>query len=320
MQYGPHQRTAHAPEHLEALRERFVGLGFGMFIHLNMSTFHEVEWVEPGKDPATFNPQRLDARQWAAAAADAGMKYAVLTTKHHDGFCLWPSLQSAYGVKASPLAGRDLVREYVDAFRDRGVEPHLYFSIWDRTAGLDAGVALDDRHLAFVEAQLTELLSGYGPIASLTFDGWGNCGPGWVRADYERIYHHVKALQPDCLVTDHHQIQRVQRDGTLTLAEAYAINDFLHFEEPLGDWARAPEGNTFAGHQGPTINSEWFWKRGFPSEEPMSVAAIVDERLNVLRGRRCNLLLNVAPNRDGRIDDNVLARLREVGAAVRASG
>lgn len=315
MPHGPHQLATHPPGRLEALRDRFVALRFGMFIHFNMATYHEVEWVDPGRDPADFNPTRLDAGRWARAARSADMRYAVLTVKHHDGFCLWPSMHSAYGIKASPLSGRDLVREYVDAFRLAGIEPHLYFSVWDRTAGLHEGGPLNDRQLAFVEAQLTELLTAYGDIGSLTLDGWGNCGPAWDPDGYARIYLHVKHHQPDCLVTDHHQMQRVYRDRTLTAEAAYAINDVLHFEEPLGDWAKAPPGNLHAAHQGPTINRAWFWKQSFPDEKPLSVDAIVRERLDVLADRRCNLLLNVAPNRAGELDANVVRRLAEVGVA-----
>ena len=318
---------------LNELRRRFLELRFGMFIHFNMSTYHEVEWVEPGQNPSTFNPARLDMTQWADGAASADMKYAVLTTKHHDGFCLWPSTHSDYGIKQSPLAGRDLVAEYVEAFASRSVEPHLYFSVWDRHKGVPehlphsrAKAEISPAGLALVMDQLTELLTSYGEIGSLTFDGWGNCGTLWRRDQYEQVYAHVKRLQPQCLVTDHWQVPRatghesVSDDQRITFAEAYTLNDILHFEEPNGSCGWAPPNNPYASHQGPTLQSAWFWKKSFSDEGLMSAEDIVDRRLRILNERNCNLLLNVAPNPDGLLDDHVMRRLAEVGAYWRSGG
>lgn len=310
----------------EELRADFLKLKFGMFIHFNMGTYHEIEWVKPGQDPMGFNPSKLDCGQWADAAKSANMKYAVLTAKHHDGFCLWDSETTDYDVAATPLAGRDIVAEYCEAFRSRGIEPHLYFSIWDRTLGIEDTITEADKTL--IKAQLHELFTNYGRIPTLTIDGWGNCGTVWTYEDYNEIVTFIKSIQPEVLITDHFQIQRVNRQKNgkygryqkdpdnkefISLVEAYEINDFLHFEEPLGEWAWAPEGNTFASHQGPTIQSKWFWKKSFPSEELMSVNEIVNKRLKVLANRNCNLLLNAAPNPDGLLDENVVKRLKEVG-------
>jgi len=286
-------------------------LKFGMFIHFNMGTYYEIEWVKPGKDPMSFNPLKLDIGQWADAAKSAKMNYAVLTTKHHDGFCLWDSEITDYDIASTPLAGRDLVMEYCDEFRKRGIEPHFYFSIWDRTLGIEDSISAEDK--VKIKTQLKELLTEYGDIGSLTLDGWGNCGTVWEKDDYKEISDYAKSLQPEILITDHYQIQRVYLDSSISIEEAYSINDFLHFEEPRGLWAWAPEGNTFASHQGPTLQSKWFWKKSFPTESLMSVEEIVDGHLEVLKHRNCNLLLNVAPNPDGLLDRNVIDRLREVG-------
>ena len=297
-----------APKPLEELRADFTKLRFGMFIHFNMGTFHEKEWVEPGRDPASFNPAKLDCGQWADAAKSAGMKYAVLTTKHHDGFCLWDSKTTSYDVAASPLKGRDIVREYCDAFRKRGIEPHFYFSIWDRQLGIEGKIKPEK--LEIIKAQLTELLTNYGKIGSLTFDGWGNCGTEWTQADHDAIYAHVKSLQPQILITDHYQLRR-----GISREEGYKTVDVFHYEEPMGEWA--PAGNAYASQQGPTIQSAWFWKLSFPQESLMSVEDIVGKHLNVLKDRNCNFLLNCAPNRDGLMDENVVRRLAEVGKEFR---
>src|SRR5689334_3658500 len=151
------------------LQKALVDRRFGMFLHFNMGTYHDAEWVDPGQDPMSFAPTALDCGQWADAAAAAGMTFAVLTTKHHDGFCLWPSRHTSYTVANSGYR-HDIVRRYVDAFRARGVTPCLYFSIWDRTVGVEAPVSRAD--IDFVKAQLTELLTGYGPIPMLITDGW----------------------------------------------------------------------------------------------------------------------------------------------------
>src|SRR4051794_32118265 len=116
----------------EALQRRFTDWRFGMFLHFNMGTFHDAEWVDPDQDPRSFGPADLDCGQWADAAKAAGMRFAVLTVKHHDGFCLWPSKHTSYDVMSSSYR-RDIVGEFVAAFRSRGITPCLYFSIWDRT-------------------------------------------------------------------------------------------------------------------------------------------------------------------------------------------
>lgn len=291
---------------LEDLRADFNALEFGMYIHFNMGTFHGKEWVEPGQDPMSFNPTKLDCSQWAKAAKSAGMKYAVLTTKHHDGFCLWDSETTTYDIASTPLKGRDIVREYCDAFRKEGVEPEIYFSIWDRTLGIEDTITTED--IAVIKTQLRELLTRYGNFKCIIFDGWGNCGTQWTQADYDTIYNYIKSIQPEILITDHYQ----QRRG-LPLSEVYKHIDILNYEEPCGEWA--PIDNTYASQQEFTIQSEWFWKKGFPNEPLMSVGEIVDKHIKVLRKRNCNFLLNCAPNTDGLLDQNVVRRLEEVGKA-----
>src|SRR5947207_9015512 len=97
-----------------ALQKRFVDWRFGMFLHFNMGTFHDMEWVNPNQDPLSFNPTALDCGQWADAAAAAGMRFAVLTAKHHDGFCLWPTDFTDYDVMSSGHR-QDVVAAYVEA-------------------------------------------------------------------------------------------------------------------------------------------------------------------------------------------------------------
>jgi hypothetical protein len=156
--------------------------------------------------------------------------------RHLDGFALWPSKASNFNVGHIRWKNGqgDVVKDYVDAFRSRGLLPGLYYSIWDTTQGVEAA-SLGAADLAYVRTQLTELLTNYGPIPVLVFDGW-SWEMGHQAIAYQEIYELVKSLQPDCLVTDHtHMI--VPWDV-----------DVVSFEEPRGAWA--PAGNTYPAQQG----------------------------------------------------------------------
>src|SRR6201991_1759185 len=187
---------------LHELQQRFVDLRFGMFIHFNIPTFMNQDWADPDAVPALFNPGRLDCNQWARAAKSAHMAYGCLTTKHHSGFCIWNTKTTDYNVMHSPLK-RDVVREYVDAFRAQGLKTCLYYSILDTHHKLRPG-HITPQHIEMIKAQLTELLTHYGEITALIVDGWD---APWSRISYddvpfEDIYRLVKSLQPNCLVMD----------------------------------------------------------------------------------------------------------------------
>lgn len=137
------------------------------FAHFGVNTFTDREWGEGNEDPKVFNPTAFDADQWVAACKAAGLKILILTCKHHDGFCLWPSRHTEYCVRHSP-GGRDVVGEFVSAFRQEGLKVGLYYSLWDRNA---AGYADDAAYAAYMRAQMTELLSDYGDVVQLWFDG-----------------------------------------------------------------------------------------------------------------------------------------------------
>lgn len=115
---------------LHQLQQEFTDLRFGMFIHFNIPTFAPDDWPDPDLPPSVFNPTKLDCSQWAKAAKSANMSYGCLTTKHHSGFCIWDTKTTDYNVMNSPLR-RDVVREYVDAFRKEGLKVMLYYSILD---------------------------------------------------------------------------------------------------------------------------------------------------------------------------------------------
>ncbi|NOU69812.1 hypothetical protein GC096_38005 [Paenibacillus sp. LMG 31461] len=280
-------------------QKNYVDLRFGMFIHYNMGTYHDQEWVTPGQDPLSFNPEHVNTDQWATAAKSAGIKYTVLTTKHHDGFALWPTQYGNYNVMNSSYK-KDIVRQYVDSMRAQGILPGLYFSIWDRQQGIAKG-SISRADIEFIKGQLTELLTNYGEIPVLIIDGWA-WEMGHNEVPYQEIRELIKRLQPNILIVDHNgQTQPWDED-------------IIYFEEPKGVWA--PSNNTFAANQGmPLVSNQWFWHNWMTNTEPASVTNIVQDHLGYLEPRYTNFLLNVSPNPDGELDNNVVNRLAQIGQA-----
>jgi alpha-L-fucosidase len=292
------------------LQQEFLDLRFGMFIHLNMATFQQREWGDPKASPQMFNPAHLDTDQWARAARSAGMTYGCLTTKHHDGFCLWPTATSSPSVQNAAFQ-HDIVRAYADSFRRQGLKVCLYYSILDLRADIRP-YQVTHQKIEMIKAQLTELLTGYGEVTALIFDGWN---ASWSRLTYDQvpfreIYDHVKRLQPNCLVTDHNA-------GQYPVAALY-YTEIKQYEQHAGQ--KIPADSLVPSQSGTTLQSEWFWKQDYPTQELRPVKEIVEEWLGPFNERHCNLILNVAPNRDGRFDQNALDRLAEIGKAWKHPG
>src|SRR5579862_6433595 len=163
-------------------QQRFLDLRFGMYIHLNMATYQQREWGDPKASPDLSNPKNLDTDQWAYAAQSAGMAYGCLTTKHHDGFCLWPTATGSASVKDATFK-RDIVRAYVDSFRTQRLKTCLYFSILDLRADIRP-YCITREKIDRVKAQLAELLTNYGEITALVIDGWN---AAWSRINYDEM-------------------------------------------------------------------------------------------------------------------------------------
>jgi alpha-L-fucosidase len=180
------------------------------FVHFNMNTFTDMEWGTGGEPPSTFNPSQLDTRQWAKVVKDAGMKAIILTAKHHDGFCLWPTSTTEHSVKNSPWKNGegDLVKDLAEACREFGLKLGLYLSPWDRNHP-EYG---RPEYVEVFHAQLRELLSNYGEVFEVWFDG-ANGGTGYYGGaneerkidnktyyEWEKVHKIVKELQPGAVI------------------------------------------------------------------------------------------------------------------------
>lgn len=174
------------------------------FVHFGMNTFTDREWGDGTEDPKLFNPVQLDARQWVKAAKDFGMKELVMTTKHHDGFCLWPTKTSNHSVKSSPWKeGKgDVIREVANACKEYGLKFGVYLSPWDRNQA-KYGVYGSDAYNELFRTQLRELLTQYGPIAEVWFDGANGEGKNGKKQvyDWESYYKLVRELQPNAVIS-----------------------------------------------------------------------------------------------------------------------
>ena len=179
---------------------RWQQLEMTVFFHFGMNTYTGKEWGNGKDDPALFNPENLDAEQWIMAVKDAGFKQVILTTKHHDGFCLWPTATTEYSVKSSQWKeGRgDVVEEVARACRKYQVGFGIYLSPWDRNAACYGTDTYND----FFTAQLTELLTQYGTIDEVWFDGANGEGPDGKKQEYDfmRWYRLIRELQPQAVI------------------------------------------------------------------------------------------------------------------------
>lgn len=288
------------------------------FIHFTVNTFTDKEWGYGDEDPALFNPSELDTEQWARVARDGGLKQLILTAKHHDGFCLWPSVYTEHSVKNSPWKNGqgDVVREFVDACRKYGLKVGLYLSPWDRNHP-DYG---RPAYITYFRNQLRELLTGYGEINEIWFDG-ANGGDGYYgganeerRIDrdtyygWEETFALVKALQPGIKVFSDAgpDIRWVGNENGFAGETFWSVISDEHLVIGASDQAYLnrgdPEGNRWLiGQCDVSIRPGWFYHADEDSlvKSPQELVDIYYKSV----GRNGLLLLNLPPDRRGLIHE-----------------
>ncbi len=180
---------------------RWQELEFVAFFHFGVNTFTNREWGDGTESPDVFNPSSLDVRQWVETCKNAGIKQVIITAKHHDGFCLWPSTYTEHSVKNSPWRDGhgDVVKEVADACREFDLGFGVYLSPWDRNASFYGD---SPKYNKYFLNQLTELLTNYGKVDEVWFDGANGEGPNGKTQiyDWEAYYSHIRELQPEAVI------------------------------------------------------------------------------------------------------------------------
>lgn len=323
----------------------FCETGYHAFIHYGMTTFTGKEWGDGKTPPATFNPTNQDTDQWVEALRDAGAKGVIITAKHHDGFCLWPTKTTEYSIKNSPYKNGqgDVVREVCDSCKKYGMKFGFYISPWDRNSEYYSTPAYND----FYIAQLTELLTGYGDIFCVWLDGaCGSYMDGKEKQEYDfqRIYDTVYKYQPDCVVSNcGPDVRWVGNEGGIARKSEWNVVPTFSFDlQTIADNSQQAEGAAFRKKGADVIASDlgsreflakydsFMW---YPAEVDVSIRPgwfyhekedkkirSLNNLLNIYYtsvGGNSLLLLNVPPNKEGRFTDADVQRLKELGQAIK---
>jgi alpha-L-fucosidase len=323
--------------------EWFSDARFGMFVHFGLfSTLCDGEWVmntqgisiaDYRKLQGVFNPELFDAKALVAAAKSAGMRYITFTTRHHDGFSNWDTAQSDWNIMNTPY-GRDIIKQFTDECHRQGIKVGLYYSLadWSRNdyawetsqSGAMAGRTEHGRwedYIAFMKAQITELLTNYGEISIMWFDGEWDQMPsatGYTSHDqsvvdwhYDEIYGLIHSLQPDCMVANNHHLN------------AQPGEDFQIFEKDLpGENEGGYSPNQVVEANLPLETCEtmnWSWGYKFRDSWFKPTTQLI-HLLVRSAGHGANLLLNVGPKPTGQLEEVCVERLAEMGKWTSAWG
>lgn len=311
---------------------RWQEMEYYAFVHFSLNTYTDQSWGYGNENINLFNPEKLDCRQWARICKEAGMKGVILTAKHHSGFCLWPSKYTEYSVKNAPWKNGkgDVVREMAEACKEYGLKLGIYVSPWDRNHP-DYG---KPEYITYFRNQITELLTNYGPIFEIWFDG-ANGGTGYYGGanenrkidrttyyDWKNTYKLIRQLQPDIVIWndggDRGDLRWVGTEAGYVGETNWSLLNgtgevewkMLHFGLENGDsWVPA-EVNT-------SIRPEWFYH---PSEDGKvkTVPELMETYYNSI-GRNGTLLLNFPIMPNGLIHENDEKAALELAATVKAS-
>ena len=301
------------------------------FIHFTINTFTDREWGFGDESPEMFNPTELDARQWARVARDSGMKGLILTCKHHDGFCLWPSAYTEHSVKNSPWKNGqgDLVREVSDACREFGLKFGVYLSPWDRNHAEYGSPA----YIEYYRNQMRELLTNYGPVYEVWLDG-ANGGNGYYgganeerRIDRSTYYDWpntlkiVRELQPQAVVFSDGgpDIRWVGNESGVASETNWCTLNAGDRYPGYGGEDYNPKVDLGIGHEGGThwlpaevdvsIRPGWFYHK-YEDDSVRTPVNLLDLYLQSV-GRGANFLLNLPPDRRGLVHEIDVANLMD---------
>lgn len=309
------------------------------FVHYGVNTYTDREWGEGTEDEKIFNPTALDCDQWVEAVKSAGLKGLILTAKHHDGFCLWPSKYTEHSVKNSPYKG-DVVREAAEACKRGGIKFGFYLSPWDRNSKYYGTPEYND----YFCNQLTELLTGYGDIFCVWFDN--ACGEGEngkkQEYDFPRYFELIRKYQPNAVIFNdfgpdtrwcgneagearHAEWAVVPSElcfysevqtGAGPMAEDGSLSYMYNTNREIGTMPNIlySKGLVFAPAEiDMSIRPGWFWHE---NEEPHSLERLYNTYLCSCGANAC-LNLNVPPTREGKFDARDVKRLKELGDLIR---
>jgi alpha-L-fucosidase len=315
---------------VKALKE-WQNMRFGMFIHWGPVSLKgtEIGWSRGKEVPVKeydnlykqFNPEKFDADEWVSIAKAAGMKYLVLTTKHHDGFCLWDTKTSPYNIMSTPFK-RDIVRELSAACKKQNIMFGAYYSILDwyhpdyNTSSrggpgyqLPEGQKADlNRYEKYMKDQLRELLTNYGSLGVLWFDGeWEK---PWTHDRGVALYNWLRDLQPDLLINNRVDKGRKGMHGGTKDRSTYK-GDFDTPEQRVGEFQTEWPWESCI-----TMCKQWAWKA---NDKMKSLRECIHTLVHTAGGDG-NLLLNVGPMPDGRIEPRQVERLQEIGRWLKTNG
>ena len=319
-------RLVPTPQQLEWQR-----MDLTAFLHFGVNTFTGREWGDGTEDPAIFNPTSLDCEQWVRTLKESGFKMAIITAKHHDGFCLWPTKTTRHSVASSSWKGGkgDVVRELRDACKKYGIKFGVYLSPWDRNASCYGDSPAYNQF--FIE-QLTELLTNYGEVHEVWFDGANGEGPNGKKQiyDWDAILKTIRRLQPKAVTAimgdDVRWVGNEKGIGRETEWSATALTPGIYprsgeQNKELGIFGKAKD---LGGRDIVARATELFW---YPSEVDVSIRpgwfyhADQDKQVKSLNhltdiyfksvGYNSVLLLNIPPDLRGLINENDVQRLKE---------
>lgn len=296
-------------------QQQMVERGYGMFIHFGINTYGETEWSDGSIPIEKYNPTKLDCDQWVRVARDAGFQYVLLTTKHHDGFCLWDSKYTTYDVASSPVK-TDVVAEVSKACQKYGLGFAVYYSLWDRKEPSYKDKD-PEKYVDYMCNQLTELLTNYGPVCELWFDGgWDRKENDW---DLPRVYSLVKKLQPHCAVGVNHTIVLKENERKFALPDSMIVDNKYHFQYFPSDFrlwdpkvAHKNDKKQYL-HDGKSyylpfehticISKYWSWF-GKKVPQPTRDLDELEELFYWCTDNNNTLVMNIPPDQSGRIREH----------------